>query len=143
MDKSSKDRIILSAAKYIYENQEQKGILGGSLSFEVIEEVLDNMMTNEYYYDDESGAFIEKPHLRRLLLLDGFEIRDKKLVRRIDSINSYIEKESLLVQLLNKYNLKTAKGHYDLAISAFTRGEWASCNAQIRSYVESFYGFER
>ncbi|WP_053178094.1 hypothetical protein [Peribacillus loiseleuriae] len=46
-----------------------------------------------------------------------------ELVRRIDSINSYIEKESLLVLFLNKYNLKTEKGHYDLAIRAFSRGE--------------------
>lgn len=136
---SSKDAKLLLAAKYLIDNPEVKGILGGNLAFEVIEEIVTSVINNEYWYNSYTGEFTEHPQLKRLLLRDGFEIRDGVLVRRVDSVSSYIENEDLLKKLLVKYNLKTAIGHYNQAVSAFTRGEWASCNAQLRAFVEDLH----
>ena len=35
---------------------------------------------------------------------EGFEIRDGKLVRMVESTIDYVENEGLLLQLLKKYN---------------------------------------
>src|SRR5699024_1288979 len=36
----------------------------------------------------------------------------------------------------DKYNLSTAKVHYTQEVNAFTRGDWAACNSEIRTFVE-------
>jgi hypothetical protein len=38
-----------------------------------------------------------------------------------------------------KFRFDTAKGHFEQAISAYARGEWASANAQLRSFIESLF----
>lgn len=38
--------------------------------------------------------------------------------------------------MLKKHNFDVAIGHYNQANNAFTRGDWAACNSQLRSYVE-------
>lgn len=133
---SSKDNKALAAVRYLHENPDSQGILGGNMAFEMVEEILDKYVNNDYMYDKESGEFKEFPKLKRLLLKDGFEIRNGKLVRMVDSTIDYVENESLLLNLLEKYNFITAKGHYTQAVNAFTRGDWAACNSQIRTFVE-------
>lgn len=133
---SNKDNKALAAVRYLIDNPDAKGILGGNMAYEMVEEILDIYINNDYYYDDQSGEFNEYPKLKRLLLKDGFEIRDKQLVRMVDSTIDYVENEGLLFELLNKYNFRTAEGHYTQAVNAFTRGDWAACNSQIRTFVE-------
>jgi hypothetical protein len=133
---SSKENKALAAVKYLIDHPESKGILGGNMAFEMVEEILDFFVGNEYYYNDDSGEFIGYPKLKRLLLKDGFEVRDGKLVRMVDSTIDYVENEGLLLKLLDKYNYSIAKGHYTQAVNAFTRGDWAACNSQIRTFIE-------
>ncbi|MGG0788275.1 hypothetical protein ABE132_05985 [Peribacillus simplex] len=133
---SSKENKALAAVRYLIDNPDSKGILGGNMAYEMVEEILGFYVENEYYYDENSGEFNGYPKLKRLLLKDGFEIRDGQLVRMVDSTIDYIENESLLLKLLDKYKFSIAKGHYTQAVNAFTRGDWAACNSQIRTFVE-------
>lgn len=133
---TSKERKVLAAVNYLVDNPNAKGILGGGMSFEMVEDILNLFVVNEYHYDENTGEFRDFPKLKRLLLRDGFEIRESQLVRMVDSTIDYIENESLLLKLLGKYKFQTAKGHYEQAVNAFTRGDWAACNAQIRTFVE-------
>lgn len=136
---SNKENKALAAVRYLIENPDSKGILGGNMAYEMVEEILDLYINNSYYYDQESGEFRDFPKLKRLLLKDGFEIRDGQLARMVDSNINYVENESLLLKLLDKYNFSVAKGHFNQATSAFTRGDWAACNGQIRSFVEELF----
>ncbi|HHK5544928.1 hypothetical protein COA19_03260 [Bacillus thuringiensis] len=133
---SNKENKALAAVRYLIDNPDSKGILGGNMAFEMVEEILGLYVENDYYYDDESGEFNGYPKLKRLLLKDGFVIRDRQLVRMVDSTIDYVENEGLLLKLLDKYNYSIAKGHYTQAVNAFTRGDWAACNSQIRTFVE-------
>lgn len=133
---SNKENKVMAAVRYLIENPDSKGILGGNMAYEMVEEILGFYIENEYFYDKQSGEFNGYPKLKRLLLKDGFEIRDRQLVRMVDSTINYVENEGLLLKLLDKYKLSIARGHYDQSVSAFTRGDWAACNSQIRTFVE-------
>lgn len=133
---SNKEEKVKKAVRYLIENPNSKGILEGNMAYEMVEEILGFYLENEYHYNPESGEFNDYPKLKRLLFKDGFEIRDGQLVRMVDSTFDYVENESLLMKLLNKYNFITAEGHYIQAVSAFTRGDWSACNSQIRTFVE-------
>lgn len=133
---SNKENKALAAVRHLIDNPDSKGILGGDMAYEMVEEILDFYINNTYYYDTELGEFKGYPKLKRLLLKDGFEIRDEKLVRMVDSTINYVENEGLLLILLDKYKFSIANGHYTQAVNAFTRGDWAACNGQIRTFVE-------
>lgn len=47
------------------------------------------------------------------------------------------EAENEIMRLLTSCGFVTAKGHLEQAMSAFQRGEWASANAQLRTFLES------
>jgi hypothetical protein len=42
-------------------------------------------------------------------------------------------------QLLKALQFTTPLGHLDQAIEAHTRGEWAACNSQLRTFLESLF----
>ena len=42
-------------------------------------------------------------------------------------------------ELLKLCQFATPKGHLDQAIDAHTRGDWAACNAQLRTFLESLF----
>lgn len=42
-------------------------------------------------------------------------------------------------QLLTLHQFQIPKGHLDQAIEAHTRGDWAACNAQLRTFIESLF----
>mgnify|MGYP000996673074 CR=1 FL=1 len=48
------------------------------------------------------------------------------------------EAENEVAQILNDNGMTIPKGHLDQAVSAFSRGEWASSNAQLRTFYESY-----
>lgn len=90
------------------------------------------------------------------LRFDGFEVCEEKIeadnswespksrfiLRRMVPDNmpglDFREAENEIAQLLNANGMITPKGHLDQAISAFSRGEWASANAQLRTFYESY-----
>lgn len=42
-------------------------------------------------------------------------------------------------QLLKHFSFVTPLGHLDQAIEAHTRGDWAACNGQLRTFIESLF----
>lgn len=42
-------------------------------------------------------------------------------------------------QMLKSFNLITPLGHLDQAIDAHARGDWAACNGQLRTFLESLF----
>jgi hypothetical protein len=42
-------------------------------------------------------------------------------------------------ELLRLYQFVVPKGHLDQAIEAHTRGDWAACNSQLRTFIESLF----
>ncbi len=47
--------------------------------------------------------------------------------------------DSEVHELLKTYQFQEPKGHLDQAIDAHTRGDWAACNAQLRTFLESLF----
>lgn len=133
---SSKAQRVLAIGRYLINNPQLPGILSDNLMYEIVEDTINRAVSNEYYFDSNINEFKYYPQLRRLLLKDGFTIDDGKLIRIVNSNLDFNNNETLLENLLNKYNLDIAKGHYNQAINAFNRGDWAACNSQLRSYVE-------
>lgn len=85
--------------------------------FEVCEEEVEG----KYPWDSKETRYV----LRRMLPDDVPEL-------------DFQEAESEIVQLLNKLNMPTPKGHLEQAISAFSREEWAASNAQLRTFFENY-----
>lgn len=133
---SSLNQKVLAAAKYLINNPQTHGVLSDNLMFEIVEHVINNAVPASLHFDSETQEFVNYPQLRRLLLKDGFIIKDAKLIRTFETDIDFNKNETLLESLLNKHNLHIAKGHYDQANNAFNRGDWAACNSQLRSYVE-------
>ncbi|MCB1468029.1 MAG: hypothetical protein KDK08_13015, partial [Rhizobiaceae bacterium] len=48
------------------------------------------------------------------------------------------EAEDEVRLLLNRHGFSTARGHLQQAVSAFSRGEWASANGALRNFYESY-----
>jgi hypothetical protein len=42
-------------------------------------------------------------------------------------------------QLLKSFQFTTPLGHLDQAVEAHTRGDWAACNSQLRTFLESLF----
>lgn len=135
-DGRNKEQRTFDIGKYLFENPEKKGILGEGLQFEIVEDIISSVVAKGHGYDVDETEFRNYPQLRRLLLKDGFIIRNGMLRRVFDSEIDFNKNDSLLEELLNKHNLDTALGHYNQANKAFTRGDWAACNSQLRSYTE-------
>lgn len=133
---SSKEQRVLAIGRYLINNPQLPGILSDNLMYEIVEDIINRAINNDYYFDSNTNEFTNYPQLRRLLLKDGFTIDDGKLIRTISGDLDFNNNETLLENLLNKYNFDIAKGHYNQASNAFNRGDWAACNSQLRSYVE-------
>lgn len=90
------------------------------------------------------------------LRFDGFEVWEEMIeadkpwevpksrfsLRRMMPDNipglDFREAENEITQLLNSKGMIVPKGHLDQALSAFSRGEWASANAQLRTFYECY-----
>jgi len=122
--------------KYLIDNPDEKGPFGANLTFEIIEDGLRSISPNIY------APLIEEylPKLLNSLKRDGYVITDEGGLKTMlpESIK-LVEKENELNSLLDKFGFTTTKGHIDQAISAHTRGDWASANAQLRSFMESLF----
>lgn len=133
---NSKDQKVLAIGEYLIKNPQVPGILSDCLMYEIVEDIINKAVKNDYMYDSDKNEFLNYPQLRRLLLKDGFVIKDGALIRRFDTDIDFNKNNTLLEKLLDKHNFYIAKGHYNQANNAFNRGDWAACNSQLRSYVE-------
>ncbi|MGL4762902.1 MAG: hypothetical protein ACRCWG_15875 [Sarcina sp.] len=131
---------LTSLTTFLINNPDTEGILHSNLCYEIINEILTSYLKNKNYYSsvfDDESLFPASPNLELYLLKDGFEIKNNTLSRVLPSeINISIEEDNL-ISTLNFLNLNTSLGHYKQAITAYTNGDWASCNAQLRTYIES------
>ena len=132
----SKTAKLNAVIKYLFYNPDEKGPSGANLTFEIIEDELSSIPPNVY------SPLVNKhrPKLLNSLKRDGYIVTYKgKLKTMLPEGIKLVEKENELNSLLNKFGFTTTKGHIDQAISAHTRGDWASANAQLRSFMESLF----
>ena len=131
----SKTSRLNALIKYLIDNPDKKGPFGGNLNFELIEELIERRLS------DYPNLSIEEqlPKLVNSLKRDGYLIRDGRLKTVLPENIQLTEKENELDLLLEKFGFATAKGHLEQAISAHTRSDWASANAQLRSFMESLF----
>ncbi len=121
-----------SIAKHLISNSTEVGPNGSILAIEIIEYAI------KHYPGCE--PFSEKhPELAHSLDRDGFELTDKGLRRKLPAIFPVAEQEDQLISLLEKFSFDIARGHYEQAVAAHARGEWAAANAQLRTFVEEFF----
>ena len=121
-----------SIAKHLISDPEALGPNGSALPIEVIEYAT----KNHRGFESLSESY---PDLAHSLDRDGFELTDTGLRRKLPAQLPVVEQEDQLISLLEKFGFGTAKGHYEQAIAAHARGEWAGANAQLRSFVEEFF----
>jgi len=125
--------------KHLIDNPDEKGPFGANLTFEIIEEVIGRRLS-DFGFDRPSPQIEEQlPKLVNSLKRDGYVIINGKLKTMLPENIQLVEKENELNSLLDKFEFATAKGHLEQAVSAHTRGDWASANAQLRSFIESLF----
>jgi hypothetical protein len=121
-----------SIVRHLVSNPEARGPNGANLTIEVVEYAL------RHYFRPDSFAK-DHPELALSLERDGFELTSKGVRRKLPGLIPIAEQEDELISLLDEFGFDVAKGHYQLAVTAHGRGEWASANAQLRSFVEEFF----
>jgi hypothetical protein len=120
-------------AKYLIDNPDEKGIFGSNLTQELIEEVIQRGQSSNY----PNGETL--PGLVNSLKRDGYIVVKGKLRTMLPEKLHLPEMEDELNSLLEKFDFGVPKGHLEQAINAHTRGDWASANSQLRTFVESLF----
>lgn len=121
-----------SIADHMISTPDAVGPNGSALPIEII----------EYLIKNHSGfrSFSETyPKLVNSLNRDGFELTKTGLKKKLPTEIPVAEQEDQLISLLKKFDFNTALGHYNQAIAAHARGEWAAANGQLRPFVEEIF----
>ena len=132
---SKKDRVN-ALLGYLINHTEEPGPFGSNLIFEMIELIFGDISRPPNRPDKLETNY---PRLINSLKHDGYIIENDKLVTMLPDVIDLPEKEDELNSLLDKFQFNISKGHFNQAISAHTRGDWASANAQFRSFIESLF----
>ncbi len=126
--------------RYLIEHPGAKGPNGASLLFEIVERLLERHLVRKLGYStkkyDPEEVF---PNFVHLLRIDGYEIDGTKLIPALPEVVGPASDQNELANLLIKHGFITSKGHLDQALSAYTRGDWAASNAQLRSCIENLF----
>lgn len=83
--------------------------------------------------------------LGRGLARDGYIVsfdeygRHPKLRAALPDEVQLPETDDEVHQLLKSFQFMTPLGHLDQAVEAHTRGDWAACNSQLRTFLESLF----
>jgi hypothetical protein len=125
--------------KYLIDNPDAKGPFGANLTLEIIEEVITARPYDSSFGLSARSIEEQLPKLVNSLKRDGYCVVNNQLKTMLPQSIQLAEKEDELNSLLEKLGFGTAKGHLEQAISAHTRGDWASANAQLRSFIESLF----
>lgn len=118
-----------SIVKYLINHGDSIGPAGSALVVEVIEFLLKTKPRN-------SERILEFVHS---LERDGYQLTENSVRASLPSQIPLVEDEDRLLEILRKRQFNVAIGHYEQAIAAHGRGEWAAANAQLRSFVEEFF----
>ncbi len=90
-------------------------------------------------------SFPRETALSRGLARDGYVVsfddygRNPKLRAALPGEVQLPETDDEVHQLLKSLQFMTPLGHLDQAIEAHTRGDWAACNSQLRTCLESLF----
>jgi hypothetical protein len=122
--------------EYLIHNPELNGPRGSSLVLELIEFLFERCGVGPPYSKEPEEAF---PELVNSLRRDGFAVDGLQLRTVLPDNVPVAQEEDELKCLLEKYAFTTALGHLDQAIAAHTRGDWASANGQLRSFIEDLF----
>ncbi len=123
--------------RFLLENPDAKGPLGANLAFEIIEYLIERLVESLPEYTEALEE--AHPRLVRALERDGFVVEGRMLKPMIPSPRGHVVLQSELMDLLDRFGFITSRGHLEQAIAAHSRGEWASANAQLRSFIESLF----
>ena len=83
--------------------------------------------------------------LGRGLARDGYVVgfddygRNPKLRAALPGEIQLPETDDEVHRLLRSYQFMTPLGHLEQAVEAHTRGDWAACNSQLRTFLESLF----
>ncbi len=121
-----------SIVKYLVSNPEAIGPNGSNIAIEIVEYAIKTHRGFESFSESH-------PDFAHSLDKDGYELTSSGLRKKLPTEFPVVEQENQLISLLDKFGFTTAKGHYEQAIAAHSRGEWASANAQLRTFVEEFF----
>jgi hypothetical protein len=131
-NKGSLNQREIGIIKFLIDHPDKAGPLGANVIVEIIEYLIETRRGFDYL----ESVF---PRLVRALKRDGYVIENGTLRAMLPEEVRLAETEDEFTTLLDQYGFSTAKGHYQQAVSAHTRGEWAAANAQLRACMESLF----
>lgn len=124
-----------SISRYLIENPHLIGPNGANLQYEILELAVKNH--NKRFrlkpFKDEY------PDLINALKKDGYKIEGHNVRQILPSQIPLVSQENELEILLDTHNFNVAKGHYEQAIAAHGRSDWAAANAQLRTFIEELF----
>jgi hypothetical protein len=119
--------------RHLISNPGLKSPTGGDLAFDTIDFLVGVAKERRLSLEEDFPGFI------RSLKRDGYIIDNYELKKTLPSNSELPLRESELSLFLDNFGFSVSKGHLEQAINAHTRGEWASSNAQLRTFVESLF----
>ncbi|MDL1959717.1 MAG: hypothetical protein LWW99_10245 [Deltaproteobacteria bacterium] len=127
-----------AVSSYLIEHPDFQGTNNSGLTFEVIEFLVRNIPDPD---EDDSFETSQDRYfkLRNSLARDGYRVEGGKLRTILPENINLSKKESELELFLKNSDFKIARGHFEQAIDAHTRGAWAAANGQLRTFVESLF----
>ncbi len=128
----SKKNRAFKLAKYLVENPTAKGCYESNLDFEVLNDLIGMI-------SDGHDIANELPNVINSLKRDGYVIQEGRLRTLLPEELELPGKEDRIKMLLGKYGFSVAEGHYDQAINAYTRGDWAAANGQLRTFIQKLF----
>jgi len=90
------------------------------------------------FLDELNNKPIDYDSLLSNLRIDGFDFTEGQLLPTTPSPASLAPELSALQNKLKEQGLRTAHKHYNQAIENYIRGNWESCNGQLRCFLEDF-----
>jgi hypothetical protein len=99
----------------------------------LVVEVIEFLLRNKSRVGDRFSSFVHS------LEKDGYQLTENSVRASLPSQIPLVENEDRLFEILRKRQFNVAIGHYQQALAAHGRGEWAAANAQLRSFVEEFF----
>lgn len=127
-----------AVSSYLIKHQDLHGANNLDLTCEVIEFLVQDIPDLDK--DDSFNASQDRYFkLRNSLARDGYRVKGGKLRTILPENIDLSKKESELEFFLKNSGFQIARGHFEQAIDAHTRGAWAAANSQLRTFVESLF----
>lgn len=136
LSSDTKPKRLNMLVQHLVANPDARGLSGSPLILELMEEEVSRCLGKSAFGEPNEDF---SPELINSLKRDGYIVQDGELRTTLPQSMQLAQKEDELHLLLDKYGFSVAKGHLDQAIAAHTRGDWASANGQLRTYVESLF----